>query len=261
MNTTYQHLIIKQEDAVRVIALNRPEVFNSFHIPMALELQKALDEAEKDHAVRCIILTGEGKAFCAGQDLKEAISYGSERIEEIVATTYNPIVTRLQKIEKPIVCAVNGIAAGAGANVALACDIVLAQKDVYFTQAFSSIGLIPDSGGTFILPRLIGWQKALALMYTAEKVYAPEAEKMGMIYKSVEGDVLQEALKLAMTLSQRPTKAFGLTKRLMQLSHTNTLEQQLEAEKEVQAIAGRTFDNKEGIQAFLEKRKPVFKGE
>lgn len=262
MSTSYQHLKICNEGQVSVISLNRPEVFNSFNIPMAKELQKALDEASADKHIRCIVLTGEGKAFCAGQDLKEAITYGSERIEEIVATTYNPIITRLRNIEKPMICAVNGIAAGAGANVALCCDVVIASKEAYFTQAFSSIGLIPDSGGTYILPRLIGFQRALTLMYTAEKVFAPEAVQMGMIYKAVESDKLMaEVMSFAQTIAQRPTKALGLTKRLLNMSMNNTLEDQLEAEKEIQAIAGKTYDNKEGIQAFLEKRKPVFKGE
>ncbi len=258
----YQFIKQETKEGVAIISLNRVEVFNSFTIPMALELQKALDEAEKDPQVRSIILTGEGKGFCAGQDLKEAITFGSERIEEIVATTYNPIVTRLRNIEKPIIGAVNGIAAGAGANVALACDIVIAAQSATFIQAFSSIGLIPDSGGTFMLPRLIGMQRAAAQMFLADKITAKQAKEIGMIYEVVADDQFQNFVwETAKKLAQRPTKAIGLTKRLLNMSLTNTLEQQLEAEKEVQAIAGKTFDNKEGITAFLEKRKPIFKGE
>ncbi len=258
----YQYIKTKTEGAVLILSLNRPEAFNSFIIPMSLEVQEALDAAANDPLVRCIVLTAEGKAFCAGQDLKEAMTFGSDRIEEIVEQTYNPMITKLRAIEKPILCAVNGIAVGAGASVALACDIVFSSKDAYFSQAFSSIGLIPDSGGTYILPRLIGWQRATALMFTAEKISADDAVQMGMIYKAIDADqLMSEVLIFAQAMSQRPTKALGLTKRLLNMSLTNSLADQLEAEKEVQAIAGKTYDNKEGIQAFLEKRKPVFKGE
>lgn len=250
------------QGSVAVIRLNRPEKFNSFNREMALALQQALDTAEADKNVRAILFCGEGKAFCAGQDLGEAIDVNGPSIERIVNEHYNPIILRLRKIEKPIVCAVQGAAAGAGANIALACDIVVAGTSAFFTQAFSRIGLIPDSGGTFMLPRLIGFQRAAALMMLGDKVSAAEALQMGMIYKVAEdAELLNEAMKLAQTLAALPTKAIGLTKRLLNEGTLNTLEQQLVREGQEQVVAAQTYDNKEGIKAFLEKRKPVFKGE
>ncbi len=252
----------KIENGVGVITLNRPEKFNSFVRQMALDLQVRLDECEKNTEVRAIYLTGEGKAFCAGQDLAEAIDPNKTDLEKIVEEHYNPIIERLRNIEKPIVCAVNGIAAGAGANLALACDIVFAAKSASFIQAFSKIGLIPDSGGTYYLPRLIGFQKATALMFLGDKVMAEDAEKMGMIYKSVADENLHtEALKIAQTLAKMPTKGIGLTKRLLNQTYNNTLTEQLTLENKIQTIAGNTYDYNEGVNAFLEKRKPNFKGE
>lgn len=249
------------ESAVATIKLNRPEKYNAFVREMSLELQDALRKAEKDASVRAIFLTGEGKAFCSGQDLAEAISPDGPGIRKIVEEHYNPIIKLLRTIEKPIVCAVNGVAAGAGANVALACDIVFASKSSAFIQAFSKIGLIPDSGGTFILPRLIGLQKAAALMMLGDKVGGAEAEAMGMIYKCVEdADLISEAYKTAATLAQLPTRGIGLTKRLLNMSMTNDLDQQLKQEEIIQAEAGQSMDHKEGVAAFLEKRKPVFRG-
>lgn len=249
------------ESGVATIKLNRPEKYNAFIREMSLELQEALRKAMKDENVRAIFITGEGKAFCSGQDLAEAISPDGPGIRKIVAEHYNPIITLLRTIEKPIVCAVNGVAAGAGANVALACDIVVAGKSSTFIQAFSKIGLIPDSGGTFILPRLIGLQKAAALMMLGDKIGGEEAEAMGMIYKSFEDDqLISEGYKLALQLAQMPTRGIGLTKRLLNQSMNNNLEQQLQQEEIVQAEAGLTHDHKEGVAAFLEKRKPSFKG-
>ncbi|TND07440.1 MAG: 2-(1,2-epoxy-1,2-dihydrophenyl)acetyl-CoA isomerase [Bacteroidetes bacterium] len=247
---------------VAIIRLNRPEKFNSFTRPMALELQTALDKAAADPSARAILLTGEGKAFCAGQDLSEAIDPNGPGIDVIVREHYNAIIERIRTIEKPVVCAVNGVAAGAGANIALSCDIVVAGNSAAFIQAFSKIGLIPDSGGTFFLPRLIGFQRAAALMMLGEKVHAPEALQMGMIYKVCDDDKLAaEAFALAETLGNMPTKAIGMTKRLLNQSMGNTFAQQLEAEALVQVEATRTGDFREGVKAFLEKRKPVFKGE
>ena len=247
---------------VAVIKLNRPEKFNSFNREMALQLQDALDKAEGDKNVRAILFTGVGKAFCAGQDLSEAIDGSGPGIEKIVREHYNPIILRLRKIEKPIVCAVNGIAAGAGANIALACDILIAGASAGFTQAFSKIGLIPDSGGTFLLPKLIGFQKATALMMLGEKVSAADALQMGMIYKVAEDDALFEtAMSIAKTLSEMPTKGLGLTKRLLNEGTVNSLEKQLEREMEEQVAATHTYDFTEGVKAFLEKRKAIFKGE
>lgn len=248
-------------DSVLKITLNRPDKFNSFNREMALALQAALDNAATDSAIRAVYLTGEGKAFCAGQDLAEVVDPNGVGLEKIVTEHYNPIIEKIRNIEKPVICAVNGVAAGAGANIALACDIVIAANSVAFIQAFSKIGLIPDSGGTFFLPRLIGFGKASALMMLGDKISASDAEKMGMIYKVIEDDKLQEdALTIAKTLANLPTKAIGLTKRLLNQSINNTLEQQLIAEGIEQINASKTYDYNEGVKAFLEKRKPVFKG-
>jgi len=254
-------LIISINNGVCELKLNRPEVFNSFNKTMALQLQKALDDCEKDDSIRAIIITGEGKAFCAGQDLAEATDPNGPELQSIVKDHYNPIIERIRNIEKPIIAAVNGVAAGAGANIALACDITIAKKSASFIQAFSKIGLIPDSGGTFFLPRIIGSQKALALMMTGDKITADQADQMNMIYKAVEDETfLEEVSTFANQLAQMPTKGLGLTKKAVNLSFTNNLTQQLAVEEELQTIAGQTNDFNEGVQAFLEKRKPVFTG-
>ena len=243
------------------LRLNRPEVFNSFNKNMALAFQDALDECEKNDEVRVVLITGEGKAFCAGQDLSEAIDPEGPELSDIVEKHYNPIIERIRNIEKPIVAAVNGVAAGAGANIALACDITIAKKSASFIQAFSKIGLIPDSGGTFFLPRIIGFQKALALMFTGDKISAEEAENMNMIYKVVEDDLFEsEVLTFVQKLALMPTKGLGLTKKAVNQSFDNNLTQQLDVEKDLQTEAGNTYDFKEGVNAFVEKRKPIFIG-
>ncbi len=257
-----KHIKFEVKDSVGIITLNRPEVYNSFNIPMALEVQDALKSCEENKDVRAIILTAEGKGFCAGQDLKEATGPDAPTIEHIVDTTYNPIIKLLRSIEKPIVGAINGVAAGAGANIALACDITFASDKASFIQSFSSIGLVPDSGGTFFLPRLIGMQRAAAHMFLADKFSAAKAKELGMIYEVVDADkLMEEAFSFAKHLALRPTKGIGLTKRALNKALYNTLQDQLIVERDLQAIAGKTYDNKEGIDAFLEKRKPVFKGE
>ena len=207
------------------------------------------------------MLTGYGKAFCAGQDLAEATDPNGPALQSIVGEHYNPIILKIRNLEKPVIAAVNGVAAGAGANIALACDIVFAAESASFIQAFSKIGLIPDSGGTFMLPRLVGMQKATALMMTAEKVMAADAEKMNMIYKAIpDADLMSQVEQFATQLAQMPTKGLGLTKRALNLSVTNNLEEQLAVEEELQTIAGNSYDFNEGTAAFLEKRKPVFRG-
>jgi 2-(1,2-epoxy-1,2-dihydrophenyl)acetyl-CoA isomerase len=255
-------LIKTLANGVCTLKLNRPEVFNSFNRAMALALQEALDQCELDDNVRAIVITGEGKAFCAGQDLAEAIDPEGPELTTIVKEHYNPIIERIRAIEKPIIAAVNGVAAGAGANIALACDITIAKKSASFIQAFSKIGLIPDSGGTFFLPRIIGMQKALALMFTGDKVSADHAEALNMIYKSVEDEEFEnEVNQFASVIAAMPTRGLGLTKKAVNASFTNDLHAQLAVEEELQTEAGQTYDFREGVNAFLEKRKPVFKGE
>jgi len=257
MNT----VLLQKENGVGYITLNRPEKYNSYNREMSVELQDYLDECAADDEVRCIYLTGAGKGFCSGQDLSEAMNPTPEEFERIVREHYNATILRLRSIEKPIIAAVNGVAAGAGANIALACDIVLAKESASFIQAFSKIGLIPDSGGTFFLPRLVGLQRAAALMMTGDKVSAAEAMNMGMIYKYyADADFEQETRKMAQSLAHMPTLGIGLTKRLLNQTFNHSLEQQLDAEKHTQVIAGASYDFKEGVQAFMEKRKPVFKG-
>lgn len=249
------------EGNVAYLTLNRPEKFNSFNRPMALALQEALDDCMRNENVRCIYITGAGKAFCAGQDLGEAVDPEGPSLRTIVHGHYNPIIHRIRMMEKPVVAAVNGVAAGAGANIALACDVVVAKESASFIQAFSKIGLIPDSGGTFFLPRLIGLQKASALMMLGEKVMAPDAEKLGMIYKYFPDNLFDEESKaIANRLSKMPTRGLAYTKQALNKTFSNDLNTQLSIEEELQELSGKTEDFEEGIAAFLEKRKPVFKG-
>ncbi|MAR40390.1 MAG: 2-(1,2-epoxy-1,2-dihydrophenyl)acetyl-CoA isomerase [Flavobacteriales bacterium] len=249
-------------DGVGKITLNRPEKFHSFVREMALELQNVLNKCKEDNEVRAILITANGKAFCAGQDLGEASDPNGPDISKIIQEHYNPIIRKIRSLDKPVVAAVNGVAAGAGASLALCCDIIVATKNASFIQAFSKIGLIPDSGSTYFLPKLIGMQKATALMMTADPISAKDAESMGMIYKTYSNEEFEsESWKLVRKLAQMPTKALGLTKELLNASIENTLEQQLNIEEKYQSVAADTIDFKEGVQAFLEKRKPNFKGE
>lgn len=254
---------LKLENNIAYITLNRPEVFNSFNREMALNLQQVFDDCETNPEVRAIVLTGNGKAFCAGQDLKEVTSPElNPGFKKILEEHYNPIITRIRSIKKPIIAAVNGVAAGAGANIALACDIVVAHEKVSIIQAFSLIGLIPDSAGTFFLPRLIGFQKALALAMLGDKISAEDAEKMGMVYKvTALDDFEKEVGKLAFKLAQMPTLALGKIKEAFNQSLTNNLEQQLALESKLQIEAAQTEDYEEGVAAFIEKRQPKFKGQ
>lgn len=254
-------LIQEIKNNVCILTFNRPEVFNSFNQEMAFALQAALKGASVNEEIRAIVLIGNGKAFCAGQDLAEATDPNGPALQSIVKDHYNPIIELIRTIEKPIIAAVNGVAAGAGANIALACDITIAKESASFIQAFSKIGLIPDSGGTFFLPRIIGTQKALALMMTGDKVTASEAESMNMIYKAVADDQFADFIQsFTEKIAQMPTKGLGLTKKAVNASLSNSLTQQLALEEELQTIAGSTHDFNEGVSAFLEKRQPEFKG-
>jgi len=259
MNT----LIVQESDGICRISLNRPKAFNSFNREMALELQKTLDQCDQNTAIRAIVISGEGKAFCAGQDLVEVTDENlNPGFHAILEEHYGPIIKKIRTTKKPIMAAVNGVAAGAGANIALACDIVVAKETASFIQAFSAIGLIPDSGGTFFLPRLIGFQKASAISMLGDKIMAEEAEKLGMIYQVYAEDEFEASVaKLANRLAKMPTKGLALTKEAFNSSMTNSLEDQLEVETKLQIEASQTHDYQEGVSAFLEKRKPNFKGE
>jgi 2-(1,2-epoxy-1,2-dihydrophenyl)acetyl-CoA isomerase len=253
-------ILFEIKDSIAFITFNRPEKYNAFNREMALLMHEKLDECIGDE-VRCVYVTGAGKAFSAGQDLDEVVDPAGPKIEHIVDEHYNPIVTRIRELQKPVVAAVNGVAAGAGANIALACDVVVAARSSSFIQAFSKIGLIPDSGGTFFLPRLVGWQKASALMMLSEKVTADEAERIGMIYKVFSDEnFADESRKMAMTLAAMPTKGLAYTKQLLDNSFDNNYEDQLHDEEIYQQRAAATQDYKEGVEAFLQKRKPVFRG-
>ncbi|MEN9947232.1 MAG: hypothetical protein RL106_55 [Bacteroidota bacterium] len=254
-------IISKKENGIGTIELNRADKFNSFNRAMADEFNATLTAFSDDDEIRCVIITGSGKAFCAGQDLQEAIDPQGPGLKKIIQEGYNPSIEKITQMPKPVIAAVNGVAAGAGANIALACDFVVAKKSASFIQAFSKIGLVPDSGGTYFLPRLVGYQRAIAQMMLGEKITAEEAEKMGMIYAAWEDDSFeQDVVNLANKLAQMPTKGLAYTKFALQKSMNHNLAEQLHTELEYQLLAGQTADHKEGVQAFLEKRNPTFKG-
>lgn len=255
-------ILYEARDGVARVTLNRPEVLNSFDTEMALRLQQVLEEISRDAGLRAVYLTGAGRAFCAGQDLAEAQGPGGiADFAEHVRTRYNPLVLALRRLPKPVVCAVNGVAAGAGANLALACDLVIAAEEASFLQAFVKIGLVPDTGGTWSLPRLVGSAQAAALMLLGDKIPATRAYELGMIYKVCPlAELEATALGLATDLAKQPTYALSLIKQLLVVSSQNSLEQQLELEADYQGLAGRSQDYAEGVKAFLEKRKPNFSG-
>ena len=262
MNTS---ILVSIDAGVQAITLNRPDKLNSFNPEMHERLRAALDEAASNPAIRCVLLTGSGRGFCAGQDLSEREMKESDTPRDLGTTIekyYNPLVKFMQALPKPIVCAVNGVAAGAGANIALACDIVLAAKSASFLQAFAKIGLVPDSGGTYFLPRLAGTARAMALAMLAEKLPAVDAERMGLIWKAVDDDkLLAEAKAICTHLATQPTRALGLMKQAIYAAGGNTLAQQLDLERDLQRKAGGSPDYREGVSAFLEKRKPNFTGQ
>jgi len=262
MSLNMSSVLFEISGQVAFLTLNRPEKLNSFTREMAITLQNRLDECATLHEVRAVCLTGAGKAFSAGQDLAEVIDPEGPGMEKILAEQYNPIVTRIRNLPKPVVAAVGGVAAGAGANIALCCDIVVAARSASFIQAFSKIGLIPDSGGTWFLPRLVGWQKASGIAMLGDKVSATEAERMGMIYRVYEDEEFPGAWRaLSAVLAQMPTRALAYTKHALNYSASNSLEAQLLLEDDLQKKAAQTRDHAEGVKAFLDKRPPLFKGE
>jgi 2-(1,2-epoxy-1,2-dihydrophenyl)acetyl-CoA isomerase len=257
-----EHILFSVENAVARLTFNRPQVFNSMNQPMRQEILEALAVCEKDAGIRAVYITGAGKAFCAGEDLQEVVAPDGPSLTEIISTGYNPIVLKIRSLEKPVVAAVNGVAAGAGANIALACDITVAAASASFTQAFSKIGLVPDSGGTWTLPRLVGLQRAAAMMMLSDKVSASEAVSIGMIWKLYpDENFATDSLQLAETLAQMPTKGLAYTKHLLNRTFSNDFAAQLALEDRFQTAAGNTYDYREGVAAFLGKRKPLFKGE
>ncbi|BCA28541.1 2-(1,2-epoxy-1,2-dihydrophenyl)acetyl-CoA isomerase PaaG [Metapseudomonas otitidis] len=261
---TFEHILFSIEAGVATLSLNRPEQLNSFNAQMHGEVREALKQVRQDPAVRVLLLTGEGRGFCAGQDLADRnVAPGSEApdLGTSIEQFYNPLIRTLRDLPMPVVCAVNGVAAGAGANIPLACDLVLAARSASFIQAFCKIGLIPDSGGTWTLPRLVGMARAKALALLGERLSAEQAEQWGLIHRVVDDAALRdEALKLARHLATQPTYGLALIKRSLNASLDNSFDQQLELERDLQRLAGRSEDYREGVSAFMAKRTPVFKG-
>ncbi|WP_046367772.1 enoyl-CoA hydratase-related protein [Flavihumibacter petaseus] len=253
-------IIFHIENQTGWITLNRPEKLNAFNREMALAMQEALNRCA-DNSIRCVVITGAGKGFSAGQDLAEVTDPSGPGMARILSEHFNPIVLAIRDLKKPVLAAVNGVAAGAGANIALGCDIVVAAKSASFIQAFSRIGLIPDSGGTFYLPRLVGQQKAAGIMMLGEKISATDADRMGMIYKSIDDEQFPDTVrKIADELAELPTLALAYTKKALQWSFTHTLQEQLINEDKLQQRAAVTEDFREGVDAFLKKRPAKFKG-
>ncbi len=260
--TTIQFSI---DAGVALLTLNRPEKFNSFNTEMHLEIREAIKEVRTNPEIRCLLISGNGRAFCAGQDLGDrSVSVGDEApdLGESVETNYNPLIRSITSLELPVICAVNGVAAGAGSSFALAADIVLAARSASFIQAFCKIGVIPDSGSTWILPRLVGMARAKGLALLGDKLSAEKAEQWGLIWQCVEDEKLKEdSLTLAKHLATQPTKGLSLIKRALKASTANSLDEQLELEKDFMRQAGQSEDYREGVAAFMEKRTAVFKGQ
>jgi 2-(1,2-epoxy-1,2-dihydrophenyl)acetyl-CoA isomerase len=259
------NLLFERADGVATITLNRPDKLNAFTTELHRELAAAFDAVEGDGTIRAVLLTGAGRGFCAGQDLAEraAVIAAGGKIEggKALETWYNPLVRRLRRLEKPVVCAVNGVAAGAGANIALACDIVLAARSASFIQAFCRIGLVPDAGGSYVLPRLVGMARASALALLGDKLPAEQAAQWGLIWRVVDDDKLMaEATALVQHLARQPTRALALIKQALNASFANTLDQQLDLERDLQTQAAATADFREGVTAFVEKRPAHFVG-
>lgn len=259
--SAYQFLKFNAEGGVATITLNRPEVYNALNDEITFELQDAWKNVSRDESIRVAVLTGEGKAFCSGQDLKAASGTEKRSFMDSLHKRYNPIIRAMRNLPKPIVCRLNGVAAGAGCSLALACDIIVASEEATLIEVFINIGLVPDSGSSYFLPRLTGMAKAFELCSMGTRVKAEEALKLGLINELVPAGKLDEAVKKYTDYyAQAPTKAIGLIKKMLNKSATSSLDEMLDYEAYCQEIAGKTYDYKEGVQAFLEKRKPVFKG-
>ena len=258
-------LLTDLRDGVLTLTLNRPDKLNSFTRDMALAMQDALATAAADRAVRAVLLTGAGRGFCAGQDLSEVLPQGDgpmPDIGDVVVSCFNPIIRGIRHLEKPVICAVNGVAAGAGANLAFACDITLAADTATFVESFATLGLIPDTSGTFFVPRLAGVQRATGMFFLGQKLTATTAKEWGLIWDVVPAATLMEtAQSMVSTLATQATRGFGLTKRALNASFANSLDAQLEVEAQAMSEAGRTADYEEGVRAFLAKRKPSYRGE
>ncbi|MGF6163179.1 2-(1,2-epoxy-1,2-dihydrophenyl)acetyl-CoA isomerase [Pseudomonas sp. 2725] len=261
---SFETITLTIEAGVALLTLNRPDQLNSFNTQMHSELRQALKEVRQAPDVRALLLTGAGRGFCAGQDLGDrAVAPSAEApdLGQSIEKFYNPLIRTLRDLPMPVICAVNGVAAGAGANIALACDLVIAAKSASFIQAFCKLGLIPDSGGTWTLPRLVGMARAKSLMLLGDKLSAERAEQWGMIYRCVDdADLQDEALSLARHLATQPTYGLALIKRSLNASMSNSFDDQLEVERDLQRLGGRSEDYREGVAAFMEKRTPKFKG-
>jgi 2-(1,2-epoxy-1,2-dihydrophenyl)acetyl-CoA isomerase len=265
MHMAYETILFSIEDAAARLTLNRPDRLNSFTVQMHDEIRDAIDRIDADKSVRVLFITGAGRGFCAGQDLSDrAVSPGSDGVDlgASLEERYNPLIRRLTSLEMPVICAVNGVAAGAGVNIALAADIVIAAKSAKFIQSFANIGLVPDSGGTWILPRLVGQARALGLALTGDPLPAEKAEEWGLIWKAVDDDILaEEADALVTKFAAAPTRGLAETKQAIRSTWSRTLDQQLDLERDLQRKLGKTDDYREGVDAFMNKRKPAFKGQ
>lgn len=257
----FENLLFENNNGCAFITLNRPDVYNAFNDQLRKELLDALKEAEKDASVRVVVITGSGKAFCSGQDLKEVMANPNRNISESLHKGYNPVIRQIRNIPKPVICRLNGIAAGAGCSLALACDLIIASEDAALSEIFINIGLVLDSGSGYFLPRLIGPARAFELATTGRKVGAREALDMGLVNKAVPSDQLDNAVaEMVKYYANAPTKAIGLMKKMLNKSSTADLDEMLDYEAYCQDIAAASADSKEGITAFLEKRKPQFIG-
>lgn len=258
----YNTLLYTIENSICSITLNRPDVFNSFNEELSAEFIDALKKAGKDEAVRVVVISGSGKAFCSGQDLKDIQGQSGQRsLSDSVLRRYNPMIAAIRDMAKPVICKLNGVAAGAGASLTLACDIIVASETASLIEVFANVGLVPDSGSSFFLPRLVGYNKAFELISLASKVTAKEAQQMGIIYKVVAPEELDTAVnELAQRYATGPTKTYGMIKKMLNKAYTANLAEMLQYEAYCQEMAGKSEDYKEGVAAFVEKRKPQFKG-